>query len=297
MKNIAVTFLLIITSSLSFGSNLETNIYCLADSGTKINAIVDNGDYVWAATDNGLIKMNKKTKKKYILTKENSNLPSNLVTAVCTTSNGNVWIGTNKGLVRYDNYAYINLDMENTPLPHNYITALYTDRNNNVWIGTRKGLVKMNDNFNEYFVYDTTNSKLGGNIVISISGDAKNNIWVGVKNNGLIKINNNTWNIFNDINSDLTAKNVLFVAQQNNGTYYIGTHKDGIYIYNGNTFTKLNLPTSCTFTTCRAFKMSNCWVYRFDNLYMECNGSGFSTSQNFVSYMNNEKTKLLAEVK
>ena len=70
--------------------------------------------------------------------------------AVCRFSfseDGNVFIGTSNGILRYDNYAYILINSENSALSDNHITSLVIDKNNSLWIGTYfGGLVSFQNN-------------------------------------------------------------------------------------------------------------------------------------------------------
>ena len=71
-------------------------------------------------------------------------LPSNYVFDAEEDSDGFLWIGTDKGLARYDGYRWQLLTTDNG-LPGNYITELYSDGNRGLWLLiSTKGLYHFN---------------------------------------------------------------------------------------------------------------------------------------------------------
>ncbi|HCY76993.1 MAG TPA: hypothetical protein DHV28_13815 [Ignavibacteriales bacterium] len=63
----------------------------------------------------------------------NSPLQSNLIRVVETDSHGNIWLGTNNGLYKYDGVFWKNYTTLNSQLPYNQIDNFYMDRNDNIW--------------------------------------------------------------------------------------------------------------------------------------------------------------------
>jgi ligand-binding sensor domain-containing protein/signal transduction histidine kinase len=76
--------------------------------------------------------------------------PSNpvpLITAMCTTHDGKIWIGTHQGLWRYDN-IFREYSFPEHHFPSNFVTALYSDTARRLWIGFINGaVVYANDTF------------------------------------------------------------------------------------------------------------------------------------------------------
>ena len=65
------------------------------------------------------------------------------VTAFAEDSLGYIWIGTERGLNRYnghDYHQYFHNDEDITSLPSNNITSLFVDRDARLWVGTADGL-------------------------------------------------------------------------------------------------------------------------------------------------------------
>ncbi|MCC8018484.1 MAG: response regulator [Rikenellaceae bacterium] len=75
------------------------------------------------------------------------NIPNRHINAFAQTVDGYMWIGTAKGLCRYNGYEYIHFfhdrDDENS-LPSDLITALLVDGSGDLWIATDKGVCRYN---------------------------------------------------------------------------------------------------------------------------------------------------------
>jgi hypothetical protein len=63
----------------------------------------------------------------------NAPLQTNLTKGIKTDSYGNVWIGTNNGLYKYDGVFWNNYNTNNSQIPYNQIYAFFLDRNDNIW--------------------------------------------------------------------------------------------------------------------------------------------------------------------
>ena len=74
-------------------------------------------------------------------------LPQNAVKALAQTRDGYLWVGTLKGLARFDGVRFTLSDHNNTPeLAHDSINALAADlRAGGLWIGTGSGLLYYGD--------------------------------------------------------------------------------------------------------------------------------------------------------
>lgn len=108
-----------------------------ADSLRVETAICANDKYIWIGTNLGLIRHNIRTGKEWMLTEENSNLPSNVITCIVCLSDGQTYIGTTNGILIWDNYAFLVINTENSELPENYIREMFLDQQENIWILTK----------------------------------------------------------------------------------------------------------------------------------------------------------------
>jgi len=101
----------------------------------------------------------------------------NTVNAIISDEDGNLWIATPNGLVRYDGYTfdYYYSNHENREsLPNNYITNLIRDSEGVLWIGTMQGLCLYFSDKEKFIPLGDT----PGNITI-LKEDPRKRIWVG----------------------------------------------------------------------------------------------------------------------
>src|ERR1017187_10802834 len=69
-------------------------------------------------------------------------LPQSSVISVIQTRDGYLWLGTLRGLVRFDGIHFTVFDENNTPgLDSSRIVFLFEDSRGNLWIGTDTGSV------------------------------------------------------------------------------------------------------------------------------------------------------------
>ena len=108
-------------------------------------------------------------------------LPNNSVTCLLQTRDGYLWIGTAKGLVRFDGQVFqpVTLSSDRSEQPDE-ITALFEDTGSRLWIGTRQNglwcLVSGN--------ITRMNGRNGFDCpaVTCIAGDPTGDLWVGTTN-------------------------------------------------------------------------------------------------------------------
>lgn len=69
-------------------------------------------------------------------------LPDTQINTVAQTPDGYLWLGTRRGVVRYDGRSFMLYSPEDTPaLPTGAINSLSVDDKGRLWIGTARGLV------------------------------------------------------------------------------------------------------------------------------------------------------------
>jgi len=65
-----------------------------------------------------------------------SDLPSDTVLALATTSDGNLWIGTDRGLARFREGKWTVFDKAHGQLPDDHVHTLATTSDGTLWVGT-----------------------------------------------------------------------------------------------------------------------------------------------------------------
>lgn len=165
------------------GTNWST-LYLKDNHGTSCNSILDlhedNIGNIWISTQNmynnfSLFKFDGIKYTEY----DDSlfHLEDMIYPRITSDNKGNIYLGTSKGLLKFNNNKWTLLNTKNSNLIHDYITSISTDRNENIWIGTISG-VSVYDGVNWYnFKIDpSTNDR---NNIYTIDFDKKGNTWIG----------------------------------------------------------------------------------------------------------------------
>ncbi len=136
-----------------------------------------------------------KIENGYFLTVEDG-LPSNKVSAFAETNDGFIWIGTNKGLARYDGSQFKTFGYkpeDSTSIYDDRIAVLQAD-SHQLLIGTFLGFSIMdlktekfrNFQFDDFQLKDTLNKKLPTRIT-SIERARNGEIWLGTYSSGVFR--------------------------------------------------------------------------------------------------------------
>ena len=220
--NIIIIVFFVIPSSLLISQNSE---WMQFTCGLNINDIDEEGEFLWIATNGGLVRLNKNTLESEWYGSINSGLPSNSVYAVRIDKNGNKWIGTSQGLVKYDNEKWVVYDTSNSALFNHRIIAIAIDSNNNVWCGTRDcGIAKVIDSQ----LINIEHNYLGvGEFINWIIVDQIGRIWFALYGKGVIRYDGSEWTDFFDsfVNNEINA-----LAVDKNSTIWISTRGGGYII-------------------------------------------------------------------
>jgi signal transduction histidine kinase/ligand-binding sensor domain-containing protein/CheY-like chemotaxis protein len=183
-------------------------------------------------------------------------IPLGIITALTQDSQGFLWIGTQKGLVRYDGYRFrlFQYDKNNNhSLGGNLIGRLWAAPDGKLWVGTiHSGLSVLDPNTEKFKRYQYTASaaqqisdnqssdshpsdnqisdnQISDNYITAILGDKKGAIWVGTKQ-GLDKLNPLTGQIIHYRHSDnnpnsLLSNQVGALLIDSEDTLWVGTSK------------------------------------------------------------------------
>lgn len=161
----------------------------------------DSKNVAWIGTfKQGLIKYNG-TPTFYNNT--NSILPDSLIIwTVEVDKNDVVWIGSNKGLIKYEKNNFQIYNKTNAPFVTDNVSAITIDKDNSIWFTScmfRTGGIMKFDGTN-WKLFTPQNSDLPGSLTSDIITDNQNNIWATINdgNNGcsIVKISNNNFTTY-----------------------------------------------------------------------------------------------------
>ncbi len=110
-------------------------------------------------------------------------LPHPTAMALAQDGDGFIWMGTQRGLARWDGYrmrTFLHSSGDSTSLPGDFIQVLHVDRLGRVWIGTALAGLAMYDKTADRFIrYPAGANGLSHGSVMAIASDAHGGVWVG----------------------------------------------------------------------------------------------------------------------
>lgn len=143
-------------------------------------------------------------------------------------SKGNIWIGTDNGLIKYDGNRFTVLTMTDG-LPDNIVTALLSDSHNRLWIGTYYGkTVSWLDNHGIH-----QQSLFTGNLALQMNDiceDPQGNIWFSTYSSGIIKFDGVVPFAYKKFNG-LPEDDIIASSADNDGNLWFGLYSKGLLRY------------------------------------------------------------------
>lgn len=217
MKLLKILSAIIILSS-SCSAKQWVNFF----GATLVTCQAFEGQYLWIGTDKYLTKLNP-------LSGEIAEFYNDfgLVYCIAIDQQGCKWIGTNKGLIKFDGQNRTEYNTSNSGLPDSRLYSIVIDDQGNKWIGTNKGLTKFDGQ--KWTVFNTSNSKLPSYTVKSIAIDQQGIKWIGT-DRGLTKFDGQNWTVYKNNNSGLLGFYVNSIAIDEQGNKWIGAD-EGISVF------------------------------------------------------------------
>lgn len=143
-----------------FSKGLTDHLY---QKGTLISAYLnglawDQEDILWASGLGGVSKLRQMEVVERIGTEEG--MPTPYTTCLAKAPDGTLWVGTERGVVRYHPDGSHSLRFSKRWLVDDHVTAIAFDAKGNAWIGTEKGVsciqrTEMNLKKKEAYFYKT----------------------------------------------------------------------------------------------------------------------------------------------
>lgn len=218
------------------------------------------------------------------LNRENSGLSYDGVREIFQDSRGYMWIGTYKGLNRYDGTRFKVYDRNDFGVTSDFINVICEDASGNLWIGTDNGVVVYDYGFDRFLSLD---SFLGGaakvpdDRIFAIVRNSKGLIWISSKDTGLYSYNPASGEFRHHPMSDDCRDiytNIYRIALDRNDNLYLAVYCDNIYMADSQA------------TSCRTADIGNCTdIFKGDDV----EGIAVNTKSNDILYVASKRNGIV----
>ncbi len=160
-------------------------------------------------------------------------LSNNIVSAVLEDHYGYIWIGTNRGLNRYDGYqirSFIHDPNDSLSIADGSVTSLAADHSGNLWIGTEKGLMRFDYASEQFTLYPQSLPQK--NTIRSLFVDDNNTLWAG-NELGVYTFDRSSGKFLLKHTADKGIA-VNHITKDIFNNYYFGTWEKGVLMKNAN---------------------------------------------------------------
>ncbi|MBN1292941.1 MAG: T9SS type A sorting domain-containing protein [Candidatus Latescibacteria bacterium] len=235
-------------------------------NGNSINNIAIQGNYVWCASEGSLVRWDKRDGSYKQYTVKDGLLASRTKT-VFVDRDDNVWIGSLRGVQKYDGTSFANYTMETGELPDEYVLAIGQAPDGTMWFGTYGGLVSFDGESWSHFISGDDNPGIPEiYYVSSITVDKNGVIWFPyIANNaykGIMSFDGKAWTYYTPQNSELITNNIFRIAVDDNNIKWIGT-ATGLQSFDDETWNTHELPDykyNLSITDLDIDKNGNVWL-------------------------------------
>jgi ligand-binding sensor domain-containing protein len=148
---------------------------------------------------------------------------------VAVDPKGNVWVGSDGGLSKFDGTTWRNYNSNNSGLPYAQIKTIAFDAASNVWLALWPGGVTKFDG-TTWTTFTHANSALSSDMVNAVALDHLGNVWAGTQNMGVCKYDGTKWTVINASNSGLKSDFVMSMGVDADGSIWMGTMDKGINV-------------------------------------------------------------------
>lgn len=169
------------------------------NSKNRISTLyIDSSGVLWIGTQNrGLDRLERKKGKFFHYTynhdaNDPNSLSYNWVTALAEDQEGNLWIGTKKGLNRLNPKTKTFIHYKHSPrdpgsISNNEINCIYPIHDGGLLVGTEDGLNQFNPEnkrFSRWKNDPFDSHSLSNNVILSIYEDSSHILWIGTNGGG-----------------------------------------------------------------------------------------------------------------
>lgn len=197
----------------------------------KISTIAYADSMLWVIDDKEISTYDEKSGEFSLYMSLSEDISG--VTAILPLKNGDIWVGTRKGLIKISKN-----NLQQTIIENENINNLYKDKNQNIWVATFNDgvyLISPDGNIKNFRHHPTVNS-VSNNQIRYIIEDDGGKIWVGTFF-GLNQYDPQTglWKKYinqDHISHSISHSSVFALYKDIQGTIWVGTYFGGVNYFN-----------------------------------------------------------------
>lgn len=155
-------------------------------SGWVMDSALDHRGYIWFATDQGVDIWDGVTIRSYGPT---TGLAGNLYQSLLEV-NEVMWVGTDKGLLRYDHAQW------SVALPEVSVNAIVPAEGDDLLLGSDRGLILFDGSQSYQWLINLGDEVVNDIQVTALAWDKRGELWVGTAEDGLFHYDGRTWERF-----------------------------------------------------------------------------------------------------
>ena len=148
-------------------------------------------------------------------------------------SRGYVWIGTYKGLSRYDGKRFKNYDRHDLGVTSDFINVIKEDLDGNLWIGTDNGVVIYNyadDEFRRLSSMVDSSVIVPNDRIFAIERNSAGVMWVSSRDKGLYSYTPKTGALcYHPLSEQNPINNIYRITIDRNDSMFLAVYCDNIY--------------------------------------------------------------------
>ena len=195
-------------------------------------------------------------------------LPSNSVRSITQTLDGYLWIGTTRGLVRFDGMKFVPFSFgEKDEMYSREIRHLFVDSQGSLWIGSSLDLTLYRRQGNLFKKF-TRADGIAEDGIRRVIEDMKGNIWISFETSYVNRFSDGKFEAFNASNG-LLGKKVNIILENRQGNLLFGTRENGVFIFKDGTFLRypVPIPDNVLIVTMYLDGKGNLWICTDIGLY------------------------------
>lgn len=237
----------------------------------NVHGLCVDGDKLWVGTFSYGLKLidirSGAVVKSFTASNQPGDLRDNTVFSICKSSNGDVYLGTIRGLCRY-NRQTSHFDYEKE-VPAVLVNDVFFDSKGNLWIATQTNGVYWKKKGSEHWISMTTHddSGLTSDKVLQIFEDSAGHIWISTQGGGVCLCDITTGKVKRFmIGKDNIGATVFQVVEDTMGQLWFTTY-GGLVCYNPAT-QQIRKYTNANLLLTNQFNYSSSLLARDGRLYL-----------------------------